>query len=219
MLITLGKYGICFLYFLIIVALAKLFKNKFGAPDEICRKTAHILLSVTWLMFYALFWGEMHFILAPLIGIGVAVVGLKTKVLQVLRRGDSNEADQGIVLYIVTEFILSIFATMYHPALAACTYGMLSIGFGDGFAALVGKKWGKYTPKIKDKKSLAGSMACFLFALLAMIAASLIMGFGICIWKFAILAIVATIVEIFGDKYDNLLIGLCVAFVGAAIRV
>lgn len=219
MLIVLGKYAICVAYFLFFICLTKLIRDKFGAPDEVARKTTHMLASLAWFLFYVLFYKTVNFYLAPLVGIVVVLVGIKTNFLAMLRRGDSNADDQGIVFYVVTLFILAVFATYYPPALPACSYGMLSIGFGDGTAALVGRKWGKYTPKLRENKSLAGSLACFVFATIAMIVACLLMHFSLCIWKFMILALVATIAELFGDKYDNLIIGLSVAIVGVLLKV
>lgn len=219
MVVLLGKYGICILYFCIVIGSGMIIKKKFGTSDEIGRKIGHIFLTFTWFMFYVFFWGTSHFIIAPIIGITMIVVGLKTNLLYILRRGNTNEDDQGVILYPVTEFILALFAFLYAPAFSACTYGMLSLGFGDGTAALVGRRWGKYTPKIRAGKSLAGSSACFFFTILAIIVTSWLMGYDICIWKFIILALVATIAELFGNKYDNLLIGVSVAVVGVLLKV
>ncbi len=218
-MIWVGKYLICILYLLFMLGAASFLKKQFHVQDETSRKTVHIMLGGMWVLFYVLFWGSAHYYMAPFVSVLIAIAGVKFDFLTVLKREGADEYEPGVVLYMVSAFILAAFASFYPPALPSCLYGMMAIAFGDGTAALVGRKWGKYTPKLRNKKSLAGSFGCFFFATLAMVVVCLLLGFELNIWKFMVLALAATIVELFGDKYDNLLIGLTVAIIGTVLRV
>lgn len=43
-----------------------------------------------------------------------------------------------------------------------CVMGALFLSWGDTFASFIGREFGKYTPKISDRKSIAGCIGSFL---------------------------------------------------------
>lgn len=212
-------YVILLTYVALIFAFTALAKHVIHAPEEVSRKVAHIMFGGVWMLLWAVFWGEQIYLITAFVAVIVAVIGVKLDVFAVTSRADSKEDDVSIVFFTLGELVLACMAYFYPPALPAGTCGMMSVAFGDGFAALVGKKWGKYTPKLCGQKSLAGSMGCFLFAMLSMIIACKIMGFNLVIWKCAVLALVAAGVELVSNKYDNLVISVSVAVVGVLIHV
>ena len=90
---------------------------------------------------------------------------------------------------------------------AIITAAVLYLAFGDGVAALAGKAWGRHVFSIRGrKKSLEGSLACFVACLIAGLIA------GLPIAGVLVGAIVATVIEIMPVPFDdNLWIPLAAA--------
>ena len=103
--------------------------------------------------------------------------------------------------------------------IVACGLGIFALSFGDGFAALIGKRYGKYTPKLYANKSVAGTLACVLFAFLGMALVSLMMGHVVAAWKLLVLGVLAAVLEIFSGDWDNIAIPIPVMIVGYLVNV
>lgn len=209
------------MYLVVLVLLSNFCKKVLKFSDEFCRKMIHTLLGPSWFLLWLAFWRTPYFVIMGILGILIGDIGIKSNFLAVLRRdnGDNEHLRLGIFLFTLNECIMCITAYCFPFTLAACTCAMMAVAFGDGPAAVIGRRWGKYTPKLYGKKSVAGSSACFIFALIAMIGGCHIMGFSEAYWKFIVLALVATIAELFGKKYDNLIIGLAVLVAGIVIGI
>jgi dolichol kinase len=65
------------------------------------------------------------------------------------------------VLGPVTLGIGALLALFLFPSPAACI-GIYALAFGDGFAGLIGKLFGKLRPAFLSGKSIEGSTACFV---------------------------------------------------------
>lgn len=201
-----------------VLLLSRFCKEKLGAPAEISRKTAHLLLSFTWVIYLVFFQGTMHLVLVSLLGVLIITTGLVTNKLKMLQR--EKEADnKGVFLYALSQLFLSIIITIYPSTLVVCTYGFFCMGIGDGVAALIGIRFGRKTQIFKNGKSLAGSIGCFLFSFMAMTVVSVVMQAPFFAWKMVVLALVATLVEFWAGKYDNIIIGMAVTGIGTLLGV
>lgn len=88
-------------------------------------------------------------------------------------RGKTSSAghSMGLVYYAITWTIL---AYLFFDNMVVIAIGILAMSYGDGFASLVGMKYGKHIYNISgDKKSFIGTFAMFLFTLITMIVAVL----------------------------------------------
>jgi len=87
--------------------------------------------------------------------------GVKIPVVSTLTAMASRPRDIGIfVLGPVTLGLGALLALLLFPSPAACI-GIYALAFGDGFAGLVGKLFGRIRPAFLFGKSLEGSAACF----------------------------------------------------------
>lgn len=91
------------------------------------------------------------------------------------------------------------------------------MAFGDSTAALIGKKFGKYTPRLPFNKSLAGLLAFIMFTTLTMYIPIMMIGTTVTIYKLILLAFVGSVVEIFAGDFDNFLIPMAVALLACVI--
>jgi dolichol kinase len=87
--------------------------------------------------------------------------GVKIPVVSALTTMASRPRDIGVfVLGPVTLGIGALLTLLLFPSPAACI-GIYALAFGDGFAGLIGKLFGRIRPAFLFGKSVEGSAACF----------------------------------------------------------
>jgi dolichol kinase len=87
--------------------------------------------------------------------------GVRIPVVSTLTAMASRPRDMGVfVLGPVTLGLGALLTLLLFPSPAACI-GIYALAFGDGFAGLVGKLFGRIRPAFLFGKSLEGSAACF----------------------------------------------------------
>jgi len=88
--------------------------------------------------------------------------GVKIPVVSSITRMASRERDAGrFVFGPVTLGLGAMLALLLFP-LPAASAGIFALAFGDGFASLVGRLFGKIRPTFLFGKSVEGSIACFV---------------------------------------------------------
>ncbi|MDR1985749.1 MAG: SEC59/DGK1/VTE5 family protein [Treponema sp.] len=184
-----------------------------GTPElreiktEVLRKSIHFLIALspsmaaisrpftmTLLMTGTLVYTYME--IARLSGVEIPLISSLTNMA-------SRSRDRGhFVLGPVTLGIGSSLVLLLYPDPAA-SIGIYALAFGDGFASLVGKMFGRIRPAFLLGKSLEGSAACFT----AVFFTSYQVSYD---YKTALLAAIsATVVEALPlNDYDNLVIPL-----------
>jgi dolichol kinase len=134
--------------------------------------------------------------------------GVKVPMVSTLTCMASRPRDMGrFVLGPVTLGIGALLALMLFPSPAVCI-GIYALAFGDGFAGLIGKLFGRYRPAFLLGKSLEGSLACF--------AATFIAAYMVSQSYFVALtaAFAATAVEALPlEDYDNIALPLVVGVI------
>jgi dolichol kinase len=182
---------------------------------EIIRKTIHFLIAlspgmavmnrsftVVVLMAGTLLYAYME---------TLRLSGVKVPLISALTAMASRSRDRGrFVLGPVTLGIGALLALLLYPSPAA-SIAIYALAFGDGFAGLVGKMFGRTRPAFLHGKSVEGSAACFVTVLFAAYRI-----FGNYRTAF-IAALTATLVEAFPlEDYDNLALPL---MVGLAVQL
>lgn len=131
------------------------------------RKFVHILLGNWWFVVLALFDNAFYASIVPASFIVINYISLKRNkkggLLSELERKDASSKSYGIVLYPVSMLLLVIISFLIFHDARIGGIGLLALSYGDGVAALAGKKlnfrpffiWG-------NKKTLSGSIAMFL---------------------------------------------------------
>lgn len=155
-----------FLYILFVIGFATFLKKKYHASSEITRKTVHIL-SGNWIFISHYFFDSLEFaVIAPMCFILINYLSLKYNLISVIEREqtESGEVDSyGTVYYSVSTLLLVVF-DFISKSVYPSYLGLLIMAYGDGFAALIGKKYGRKTNFFKDK-TLEGSMTLFFISL------------------------------------------------------
>ena len=153
---------VSFAYIALVIVGAKLFETR---GKEISRKFIHIMLGNWWIIAMFFFDNVWFASLGPAVFVVVNYLSNKKNIIKVMERDEQDGF--GTVYYALSLLILSIvsFGIFKNPALGLVP--TLVMAYGDGLAAIIGKKTKSKKYKLSDtKKSFAGSLTMFLISLL-----------------------------------------------------
>jgi phytol kinase len=191
-------------------------KNLSELKTEIVRKSIHFLIALSPLMAAINRPVTVLILLAGTLGYTLMeylrLYGVKIPVISSLTGMASRSRDIGhFVIGPVTLGFGALLALLLYPSPVA-SIAIYALAFGDGFASLVGKFFGKWRPAVLCGKSVEGSLACFTAVFISAFAVSNNVNTAF------IAAFTATVVEALPlEDFDNMAIpvtvGLAVQFV------
>lgn len=178
--------------------------------DEGARKFIHIGVSNWWILAMIFFEGEYAIwfaIVPPITFILLNYYSYKTNLIKSMER--SGNGNLGTVYFPISLLILVIltFGVINKPEIGAV--GILVLGYGDGFAAVIGKAFGKH--KLVDHKSLEGSLTMVFASFIVVTMVLSLSGYTLltALWVAAVVSVVSTVVELYTPKgLDNLSVPL-----------
>lgn len=203
-------YIVSTIYIGLVFLLAK-FLGKFG--KEASRKCVHILLANWWIIAMIFFTTPVYAAIMPAVFIIVNYLSHKFKIIKMIEREKGEDDSLGTVYYAISLTILALltFGPMKEPLIGLA--GIFTMGYGDGLAAIIGKKVKSYKYEISNSiKSVAGSLTMFIISLL--INGLILMFLGASYWliKAIIIAIIATFTEAVSAKgTDNITVPLLIS--------
>ena len=188
------------LYIAVILVLSK-FTSKFG--EETSRKFVHIMLCNVWFFMIYFFDSVIWASILPALFIVINSLSYKFKLIKSIEREESDGF--GTIYYAISLFIICIFTFSVNKPIVGLS-GVLIMGYGDGFAAILGKKI--KSPKYKvgnTTKSLAGSTTMFVISLIICTILLRVLGANYFILKAIGISVIATILEAISIKgLDNI---------------
>jgi dolichol kinase len=179
---------------------------KLGIGDiktEIVRKSIHFLIALSPLMADASRPVTTLILTAGILGYvwmeSLRLAGVQVPLVSSVTSMASRARDEGrFVMGPVTLGLGALLALLLYPSPAA-SIAIYALAFGDGFASLIGKLFGRIRPAFLCGKSVEGSLACFVAVLIS--AWQVSRDFRIAL----IAAFTATVVEALPlEDYDNL---------------
>jgi phytol kinase len=183
---------------------------------EIVRKSIHFLIALSPFMAAVNRPLTVLFLMAGTLGYTLMeylrLSGVKVPVISSITSMASRSRDMGhFVMGPVTLGFGALLALLLYPSPVA-SIAIYALAFGDGFASLIGKCFGKWRPSILCGKSVEGSLACFIAVFISALAVSHNVNIAL------IAAFTATVVEALPlEDFDNMAIpvtvGLAVQFV------
>ena len=185
---------------------------------EILRKSLHFLIGLSPLLAGLNYPATAALLLAGVLGYikmeSLRLAGFNVPLVSFLTGMASRSRDRGrFVLGPVTLVLGALLALLMYPSPAA-SIAIYALAFGDGFASLIGKLFGRLRPAFLRGKSVEGCAACF-FAVLA--AAHLVSHDYRIALAAALTAMVTEALPL--EDYDNLALPLAVGLVLSIISV
>ena len=207
-------YSFAFLWAVILFAL--FLGKRTSISSETMRKIVHIGVSNWWFIEITFFTTFAFAIVGP-------VFFIITNSLFTFRNWgkyigmNDRKRNYGLIYFPVTLLLMVILQYQGILPSIACTLGILVMGYGDGMAALIGRKWGKRTLSIPTGgKTWLGTFVMFLvsfvvtFIGLSTTALPMASVFGVA----ALVSVVAAFVEAITPLgLDNLSVPLLTAFI------
>lgn len=147
--------------YIALVLIASKFLEKKG--EEASRKFVHIMLSNIWFL-YLIFIDSLAWAwILPALFVIINSLSYKFKIFKSIEREENDGF--GTVYYAISILLISIFTYKSGNPLIGLP-GILVMGYGDGFAAIIGKKVKSKQYKIgKSAKSVAGSITMLVVSL------------------------------------------------------
>ena len=182
--------------------------------NEGSRKFIHVGVSNWWIIAMIFFNNNIYAAIVPALFVIINYISYKKQVFKAMER-DGSKNDLGTVYFAISLFILAIITFKNVEFSYIGALGILIMGYGDGFAAIIGGKYGKNKFKVLgNQKSIEGSLAMFLFSFIVSLVILSIFNPMNAILLSLILASVSTILEAYSPYgLDNLAVPLCTSLV------
>lgn len=191
-------------YILLVVALAVLANKKFGLSQAAARKLVHIMIGFVFPIQYFFFREDaLSLILFPtVITVSLFLIARFTLVPSMV----NPKNPYGIFYYALGILVLNLISVFYPAFFAAEGAAIACLSLGDGMAAIPSLIFKKTHPLFREK-TVEGTLAC----LLTPIGGMLLLGLAfpaLALPLPIILAatVTATLLELFGGRFDNLAI-------------
>jgi phytol kinase len=149
-----------------LVFLASEILHRFKQDPELVRKVVHIgtghVLLIAW-------WLQIPTWLCVSAGVTFTAIALASHYTNILPMlNDVGRKTYGVFYYALSITVLVGLLWEHHPQYAVI--GVMVMSWGDGMAALIGKRFGKHTfIYMGNKRSLEGSLAMFVTSLIVML--------------------------------------------------
>ncbi|SCK03867.1 Cytidylyltransferase family [uncultured Clostridium sp.] len=208
---------ISLLFVFCIIGISTILTKRKIISGEASRKFIHIGVCNWWVIAMIFFDNRYYAAIVPALFVVINYMSYKYQVIGAMER-DGGKKDLGTVYYAISLLILALFTLGEGDSGYIGALGILTMGYGDGFAAVVGNfKGTKYTPIGNNLKSKEGTLTMLVvtFAVITLV-------LGICtdisivvVILYSLgLSIVATLFELFTPHgLDNLTVPLGVSLI------
>ena len=153
---------VSYLYIALVIIGAKIFEKR---GKEVSRKFIHIMLGNWWIIAAYFFTNVWFAVFVPATFVIINYLSYKKDLIKVMERDEQDGL--GTVYYAIALLILAIvsFGVFKNPYLGLVP--TLVMAYGDGLAAVIGKKIKSKRYKLGEtKKSFAGSLTMFIISTL-----------------------------------------------------
>ena len=195
-------------FFLFLGLLSTILNKLQLLDDEGSRKFIHILGVFWWFIAIHAFSNFLYAAIVPLTFIFLNYISYKYRIVDAIERNNGNH-DMGSVYYPISLFLLCLFTYLIKEQYIGAL-GVFMMGYGDGFAAVIGRRFNGR--KIYEEKTLSGTLTMFFFSfLVSMIILSRFHN-GPIIFISLFLALLATSLELYTPYgLDNITVPLTIS--------
>ena len=208
-----------FVFVFAMIFIATVIQKLFNLNNDFSRKIIHIAVG-NWVFIALYYFTEWYCaIIGPVAFILINFLSYKYTIFKAM---ELEEKNPGTVYYSVSLTICTLLTFSRSPLLVLPFLGIMAMTWGDGMAAVVGKKIP--IKQLRPGKSLGGSGSFFIFTLISSIVYLLIGGStfstGTVLLIGLITALLGAIIELYSPKnLDNLTVPLVIGMIGFLIAI
>jgi phytol kinase len=205
---------VSFAFVFLMIFLATLIQKLFKLSNDFSRKIIHIAVG-NWI-FIALYYFEDWYI--AIIGpVAFILINLLSYKFTIFKAMELEEKNPGTIYYPISLAICTLLTYSQKPLLILPYLGIMAMTWGDGIAAVIGKKFP--VKQIKPRKSIGGSASFFIFTLLASTLYLLVETTNLSISTIILYALatafIGVLIELFSPKnLDNLTVPIILGVIG-----
>lgn len=201
-------FGYILIYFLICAPAAFVLRLTVKMPDEAFRKILHCILLGSlsvWVVAFPNWWmTALSAIVFAIVVYPILFCAEKLKGYSklVTERKSGELKSSLLIVFFMFAIVVSVCWGWQEDKLLALA-SIYAWGFGDAFAALIGKRFGKHKiggKIIKGRKSVEGTVAMFAVSFCCVLAI-LIMRGGLCWYAYPVIALVTALVSAVVELY------------------
>ena len=210
---------VSFIFVFIIIGISTFLSNKGLLSNEGSRKFIHIGVSNWWIIAMTFFSNAIYASIVPLAFVLINYISYKKQIFNAMER-DGNREDLGTVYYALSLLILSLLTFKNGQAPYIGALGILIMGYGDGFAAIIGQKFKSKEYRVgNNKKTVYGSLTMFIVSFLVSFLVLNIFNGSNKLLNSLLLSVTATILEAISPLgLDNLTVPLLTSFLYMVIK-
>ncbi len=197
------------IYIALILLISKPLAKK---GEEISRKFVHIMLSNIWIIYLIFIDSLWVACILPALFVVINTLSYKFKLIKSMEREENDGF--GTIYYAISILVVTIFTYLLKKPMIGMA-GILIMGYGDGFAAIIGRSINSPKYKIGNTtKSLAGSLTMFVISLVISTISLYILGTEYFIIKAIGISAIATVLEAISIiGLDNITVPIIVTLV------
>ena len=157
-----------FLYVTAVILVTEALRRLWGPPPDVSRKTVHILVAVwalpTALWFESALWAA----LMPAVFVFLNAISYRLRLMELIE--EEGRGSPGTIYFPLSFAVLILFFWGWEGGRAASVAGLYAMGFGDAFASLVGRRYGRHVYRVPSGiKTWEGSLTMFAFSFAAVL--------------------------------------------------
>lgn len=184
---------VSFIYIFAVIFLAG-FLERFG--KEVSRKTIHILVANWWFIAMIFFKTPLWAAFVPACFVVLNTLSYRFNLFSAMERG-AGRGDLGTIYYAVSLLLLALFSFSSYGSPIIGGLGILIMGYGDGLAAVVGKKYPVIPYHLgSNEKSVAGTLTMFLSSFLVSFLFLTLTNQDQTFFPALLLSVIATVLEV-----------------------
>ena len=186
--------GVALVYIYVVILLI-ITEKILDKHPEASRKILHIMVgNIAFLLPIFQTKEMMAFVAAGPFILFTFLMSPYTPIKKIRGRTSTAGHGMGLVYYSITWTIL---AYLFFDNMVVIAIGILAMSYGDGFASIIGLKFGKKKYKVLgDQKSYVGSISMLVFTFIMTIAALLYYGISITPYILLVLALISLVAAI-----------------------
>ena len=158
--------ALSFLFIIIVLTSGALLAKSNRFSKEFIRKFVHISVSNWWFILIATIEKVSYALVGPILFIVVNTFFVVTKLTKTIGI-DDEKRNLGLIFFPLSLLILVGGSYLSYFPIWASGIGWIVMGYGDGLAALIGKKYGKIS--FGHNKSLLGSLIVLVVSMVTVI--------------------------------------------------
>jgi len=208
-----------FVFVFAMIFIATVIQKLFKLSNDFSRKIIHITVG-NWIFIAIFYFTEWYYaIIGPVAFVLINLLSYKFKIFQAM---ELEEKNPGTIYYPISLTVCTLFTFARVPILILPFLGIMAMTWGDGMAAVIGKKLS--IKQIRPGKSVGGSGSFFIFTFIASIiylwVAGVTYGTNTIIMFSLATALLGSIIELFSPKNtDNLTVPIIIGVIGLLISI